>query len=168
MSWHGHTFGLKLSIQGSPLDIKKPKEKNRFRFEKFEDPNGDIYQYSLKPVNAHDMEEAWGAFSKLLPQPGPKLTWALAQQDKLDQADADNATPKFKALVANIKEQKIDDTGVSYERLVGTVQAQGADNPITFYRVSNVFKNQAHKHLLIVIANFVNGGAPVGVLAADN
>jgi hypothetical protein len=168
MSWHNHTFCLKLSILGSPLDIKNPKEKNRFRFEKLEDPNGVIYQYSLKPVNAGDMNEAWGSFSKLLPQPGPKLTWALADADKLDPSDADNATPKFKALVANIKEQKIDDPAVTYERLVGTVQAQGADNPITFYRVSNVFKNHEHKHLLIAIANFVNGGAPVGVLAADN
>jgi len=169
-TWHNHTFCLKISIQGSPLDIKTPQDKNKFRFDEIKDPlTHQIYQYSLKPVRGEEMKEAWGLFSKMLPQPGATLSWALTDDEKLDPENDPAGYPdKLKALVANIRRQKIEDPHVIYERLVGTVPALGADNPVTFYRVTGVFKNHDQKPLLIALANFVNGGAPVGVLAADN
>jgi hypothetical protein len=168
-TWHNHTFCLKISILGSPLDIQSPQDKNKFQFQEITNPSdNEIYQYSLKPVRAEDMKEAWGLFSKMLPQPGATLSWALTDDEKLDPKNDPAYPNKLKALVATIRKQKIDDPHVVYERLVGTVPALGADNPVTFYRVTGVFKGHEHKPLLIATANFINGGAPVGVLAADN
>jgi hypothetical protein len=166
ITWHNNTFKLKLSVVDSPVDIKNPPAKNRFKFKPLKDANDEIYLYRLQPHSATDMKTAWSKCSQLLPQPGAPLTWALADDDKLDPGDP-QYPQKLKALVSSIKEQKIDDPALTFERLVGTVRGDDADNPIAFYRVPNVFKDQ-NRILLIALVNLVNGGSPVGTVAADS
>lgn len=165
ITWHTHSFTLKLSVLGSEFDINGPPEKNRFRFRPERDEeNEEIYLYKLEPLPETDMKPAWRRCSNLLPQPGVPLRWDLADADKLDVT----ATPaQVRALVKQIKEQKIDDPSLSFERLVGTLRFNHKDQPVSFYRVANCYKDDT-KLLLIALVQIVDGTSPTGTVAAEN
>jgi hypothetical protein len=166
-TWHNHTFNLRHSIPDSPIDLKCEPAKNRFCFKPIKDPNDDIYLYKMDPHCAGDISDAWAQCSNLLPQPGATLTWFLPEEDKLDKESSTYKT-ELKALVKQIEMNKLRDPSSSFERLVGTVPGDEADNPVAFYRVQKVFKNNDDRILLIALVNLVNGGAPVGTVAAEN
>jgi hypothetical protein len=172
-TWHQKKFDLKISIKDTAIDLKQGAA-NSFVFEGVPDHNQQFYYYLLKPVinggGNSTMKDAWGRCSKFLPQPGATLTWSIPDREKLDpEHDTPEAhQKKLQALIDDITDNKLNATEITYERLVGMVDAEDADNPLTLYQVSKVYLHNNNRPLLIAVVNLINGGAPVGTLAAES
>lgn len=162
--WHDRIWTLQASLLGTPIQLR-PQAANTFKLVPSKDLNQNIAVYTIEAAAEGSIAPGWVG-CRLVPQGGVPLTKRLPEGSKLDPA-----SPSFradlKALIQDIRDNKIDDVPFVYERLVGTVQFNTQHHPLTFYQVANVFKGDPQKALLIVDVNVLSG-SPGGVVGGNN